>query len=246
MALLDIGTQCSLSSCSTHDFLPILCPDCSKSFCKHHIHSDLHSCLSLPQKSDVQHAKLRCALNNCNRLSLDVHSSAVAATYANCDKSFFSESELNESYLSYFDSFSSRHRHSVSHKCISAAPIPQDVALQTNEKARTLLTKISSVRTRNPIKKTTKLPTSPMRLAAYRRVEVMKMQHKAVPLDPKDKLASPPLDQRLHIRVQYCEQDKIFWVRKVRVALYLVHLVSDERTADAHRGQSSGFSMCSI
>ncbi|KAL9714887.1 hypothetical protein Ac2012v2_001547 [Leucoagaricus gongylophorus] len=57
-----------------------------------------------------------------------------------------------------------------------------------------------------------------MRLAAYRRVEVMKMQHKAVPLDPKDKLASPPLDQRLHIRVQYCEQDKIFWVRKTLIA----------------------------
>jgi len=100
MTLLDIGTQCSLDSCSTYDFLPILCPDCSKYFCRHHIRSDLHSCLSSPQKSDVQHEKLRrCVFNNCNSLSLDAYSSSVAVTCINCNRSFCAESEFNGSHF---------------------------------------------------------------------------------------------------------------------------------------------------
>ena len=72
------------------------------------------------------------------------------------------------------------------------------------------------------------------------------MQHKAVPLDPKDKLASLPLDERLHIKFKYREQEKIFWVRKVRVASRLIHLASGRDTVDAHRGQSPGLSVCSV
>jgi len=76
----------------------------------------------------------------------------------------------------------------VSHKCTPVV----DAKLQTNEKARGLLTKVSSgSRARNPIKKTTRPPTDPMKLAAYHRVEVIKMQHKAVPLDPRT--SWPPL-----------------------------------------------------
>jgi rRNA processing protein Krr1/Pno1 len=66
------------------------------------------------------------------------------------------------------------------------------------------------------VKKSTKIPTDPAKLAVYRKVEVMKMRHKAIALDPKDKSASPSLDQRVHIKVQYDEQSKAFWVRKVR------------------------------
>jgi len=244
MALLDIGTQCSLDSCSTYDFLPILCPDCSKYFCKHHIRSDLHSCLSLPQKSDVQHEKLRrCVFNNCNSLSLDAYSSSIAVTCIKCNRSFCAGSEFNGSHFPYFDSLSSRHRHPVSHKCTPVI----DAKLQTNEKARELLPKVSSgSRARNPIKKTSRPPTDPVKLAAYHRVEVIKMQHKAVPLDPQDKLASPPLDERLHIIFKYREQEKIFWVRKVRVASRLIHLASGMDTVDAHRGQSPGLSVYSI
>jgi len=85
-----------------------------------------------------------------------------------------------------------------------------------------------------------------MKLAAYHRVEVIKMQHKAVPLDPKDKLASPPLDERLHIKFKYREQEKFFWVRKVRVASRLIHPASGRGTVDAHRGQGPGLFVCSV
>ncbi|KAF5357837.1 hypothetical protein D9756_001809 [Leucocoprinus leucothites] len=202
-SLLDIGAQCSLDSCPAHDFLPVLCPNCSKYFCKDHIHSDLHSCLPSTQKPDVQHDKLqRCALDDCDRLSLDAYNSTVAAACANCSKSFCAE-----------------HRHPVSHKCSPIDPPAGNAAPQKNEKARELLAKISSSSTssKKPLKKPAKIPTDPAKLAAYRKVEVMKMRHKAVPLDPKDKSASPPLDQRLHVKVQFGEQEKVFWVRKTLI-----------------------------
>jgi hypothetical protein len=47
----------------------------------------------------------------------------------------------------------------------------------------------------------------------------MKMRHRAVPADPRDKPGSIGIDQRLHIRLTY-ESDpevaqNIFWFRKV-------------------------------
>lgn len=47
----------------------------------------------------------------------------------------------------------------------------------------------------------------------------MKMRHRAVPADPRDKPGSVGIDQRLHVRVSH-ESDpegaqKIFWFRKV-------------------------------
>jgi len=47
----------------------------------------------------------------------------------------------------------------------------------------------------------------------------MKMRHRAVPADPRDKPGSIGIDQRLHVSVG-CESDpeaaqKIFWFRKV-------------------------------
>jgi len=45
----------------------------------------------------------------------------------------------------------------------------------------------------------------------------MKMRHRAVPADPRDKPNSIGIDQRLHVRVSYesdPEVQKIFWFRK--------------------------------
>jgi len=39
----------------------------------------------------------------------------------------------------------------------------------------------------------------------------MKMRHRAIPGDPKDKSASLPPDQRVHVKVA---MDKVFWFRK--------------------------------
>lgn len=47
-------------------------------------------------------------------------------------------------------------------------------------------------------------------------MEVMKMRHRAVCGDPKDKTASLPPDQRLHVKIHLKDADKVFWFRKVR------------------------------
>jgi hypothetical protein len=64
-----------------------------------------------------------------------------------------------------------------------------------------------------------KVPTDPKKLAQFQKVEFMKMRHRAVPADPRDKPGSIGIDQRLHVRVSH-ESDpegaqKIFWFRKV-------------------------------
>jgi hypothetical protein len=45
-------------------------------------------------------------------------------------------------------------------------------------------------------------------------MDVMKTRHRAVCGDPKDKTASLPPDQRLHVKIQLQQADKVFWFRK--------------------------------
>ncbi|KAG5645850.1 hypothetical protein DXG03_005192 [Asterophora parasitica] len=62
-----------------------------------------------------------------------------------------------------------------------------------------------------------KVPTDPVKLAQYRKVELMKMRHRATPGDPKDGLSSTPLDQRLHVKItDDGGAEQVFWFRKVR------------------------------
>lgn len=91
-SLLDIGTVCSLSSCSNHDFLPIFCPTCSNSFCPDHIHSPLHSCLPPSLPSHLHHHKLpRCTFQSCNNLSLDAYNPTTPLLCSKCNNSFCAE-----------------------------------------------------------------------------------------------------------------------------------------------------------
>ncbi|KAF7777455.1 hypothetical protein Agabi119p4_3527 [Agaricus bisporus var. burnettii] len=83
--------------------------------------------------------------------------------------------------------------------------------------ARALLAKVSSSAPRPSSKRVPKPPTDPVKLAAFQKAQRMKMRHTAVPLDPKDKSLSPPLDQRLHIKVRYGEISKVFWLRKTLI-----------------------------
>lgn len=46
-----------------------------------------------------------------------------------------------------------------------------------------------------------------------RKVELMKMRHKAIPADAKDK--GIPLEQKLFLKMQYEEDVKMLWFRKV-------------------------------
>jgi len=48
----------------------------------------------------------------------------------------------------------------------------------------------------------------------------MKMRHRAIPGDPKDKPSSVLVDQRLHVKVKlddpnYPRKEGVFWFRKV-------------------------------
>jgi hypothetical protein len=65
-------------------------------------------------------------------------------------------------------------------------------------------------------KKFKRPPTDPAKLAQWRKLEVMKMRHKASPGDPKDKNSSLPPDQRLHIKLFAGDTEHIFWFRRVR------------------------------
>jgi len=114
-----------------------------------------------------------------------------------------------------------RHRDASQHAC----PAPEPAPPPKNEAAHALLAKhfpnagaASSNRATAATTTTRKLPTDPKKLAQLQQVELMRMRHRAVPADPKDKPGSVGVDQRLHVKVSRrgdCEGvEKIFWFRK--------------------------------
>ncbi len=93
--LLDIGSQCSLSSCSQVEFLPIKCR-CDLIFCKEHIIPDAHDCRLASTTRVVSDSTLpkfqRCAAPKCSKPSLDAFSAqGSAAQCARCSQSFCAE-----------------------------------------------------------------------------------------------------------------------------------------------------------
>jgi hypothetical protein len=114
---------------------------------------------------------------------------------------------------------SRRHRHPKSHSCQIKPSVEHK-----NETARALLAKnfpSTSKAKVAPLARPTKIPTDPVKLAQFRKIELIKMRHRAVPVDPKDKLSVLPQDDRLHFKM-LCEDntEKVFWVRKVRLASF--------------------------
>ena len=63
------------------------------------------------------------------------------------------------------------------------------------------------------------MPTDPKKLAQLQKVELMRMRHRAVPADPKDKPGSVGVDQRLHVKARWRGDlngiEKVLWFRKV-------------------------------
>ncbi|KAJ7134997.1 hypothetical protein C8R43DRAFT_1072864 [Mycena crocata] len=203
MSLFAIGSQCSHAPCETIDFLPILCR-CERYFCGAHSPADAHGCTYnktiepslVPGPSTLK----RCAVDECTKLSLEsfIASDAEGRTPANCPHCH--------------SAFCAEHRHPKSHSCqIQPATEPK------NEAARALLAKhfpsTSKIKT-TTVQRPSKIPTDPVKLAQYRKLELMKMRHRAVPVDPKDKLSALPQDDRLHFKVA-CEDktEKVFWAR---------------------------------
>lgn len=98
-----------------------------------------------------------------------------------------------------------------------------------NDKAKALLAKnfpgTSKPTTSRAPATTAKPPTDPVKLARFKAVELMKMRHKAVPGDSRDKTTSVPLEERLHVTAvadhANLNRAEVLWFRKVSVTLVL-------------------------
>jgi len=213
----DIGKHCTLASCNELDYLPIKCDRCANVYCKNHVFPDYHQCQSLPpgplSSSVPAESFQRCVLENCNNLSLEAFisdrsetASRLPALCSKCQRSFCIS-----------------HRHPSSHAC--SPDEPESQAPAKNEAARALLAKhfpaSSTSATPTPATASKPRTSDPKKLAQIRKVELMKMRHRAVPVDPEDKAASVAVDQRVYIKATF-EGDpstvKVVWCRKTLIA----------------------------
>ena len=72
--------------------------------------------------------------------------------------------------------------------------------------------------------------SNPKKLAVAQKVQAMKMRQRAIPGDPKDKMATVSLDQKLHIqaKLEGSSGVSVLWFRKVNASLrLLVHAVAE-------------------
>ncbi|KAI0933699.1 hypothetical protein AcW1_005460 [Taiwanofungus camphoratus] len=213
MALPSIGAHCSVASCNLNDFLPIRCR-CDQLFCKDHISPELHACpIDLAAcKPAHPSAKLeRCALRGCTKPSLEVFVSDRS------DSPRRSSAVCPGCRLS----FCAFHRDTTSHLCSATATA--SMSRTRNDVARSLLAKnfpSPSQFTNNTMPATShpsKQPPNPKKAAQLRQVELMKMRHRALLGDVKDKGSSVPIDQRIHVKVKLSigsSDERMFWFRK--------------------------------
>jgi hypothetical protein len=130
------------------------------------------------------------------------------------------------------------HRYPDSHTCSSRVqPI---IDPPRSENARAIFAKhfssLSGTSKRQTLR--TKISINPAKLAQLQKIELIKLRHRALPGDAKDKSVSVPPDQRLHIKVAHT--DKVFWFRKVGLVEFLVSLHDDWVIPDFDCWQSLG------
>ncbi|KAJ7752132.1 hypothetical protein B0H16DRAFT_1317884 [Mycena metata] len=219
--MIEIGSQCSQPLCKEIDFLPIFCR-CQLYFCRSHSSADAHNCTwtktTQPLPAGPSAPLQRCAADKCSKPSLEAFvSSADAegrtpATCPHCNASFCCR--VRRSRLAPpgpLFTAPRRHRHPKSHSCnIKPTVEPK------NEAARALLAKNFPSTSKGktvPVRRVPKIPTDPVKLAQFRKLELMKMRHSAVPVEPK--VAGIPQEDRLHIKVALDDgSEKVFWARK--------------------------------
>ncbi|KAL0578444.1 hypothetical protein V5O48_003544 [Marasmius crinis-equi] len=197
--ILKVGNQCA--ACPQVDFLPILC-DCGQQFCKDHIAPDAHDCAAagIQAQNNFEDKLQRCHFEACNKPSLNLSStSSSSASCSQCGHDFCVE-----------------HRHPNNHNCSTAPP-----TLPKNEAARALLAKhfptTESSQKPQASSSTTKPPKpNDTKAAQLQKLEMMKMRHKAVPVDPKDK-ATVPVTQRRFVKakVEGGKEEKLYWTQKI-------------------------------
>ncbi|TFK26369.1 hypothetical protein FA15DRAFT_679620 [Coprinopsis marcescibilis] len=221
--ILQIGVQCAVPTCSVVDFLPFTCK-CKQAYCRDHIFADNHSCTaavnavvdaSAVEAAGSSGAPLhRCALEGCRKPTL----------YA------FTTDPQRESCDQCRGLFCVDHRYPDTHNC---TPDSAETLEKAESAARALLKKNfggseASSATRQKVTRTKKLPTDPVKLAQYKKVELMKLRHRAAPADGKDKGTSPPPDQRLTVTVSFEQEEKPFWFRKTVIAGRAIDLLSSQ------------------
>ena len=101
------------------------------------------------------------------------------------------------------------HRHSETHSC----PILSGSLHQKAQKTPSLGNLFPSKTSFQARHK--KLPADPVKFERYQKMESLKIRQRASPGDPKDKSASVPPDQRLHLRISIDDVERVFWFRKV-------------------------------
>ncbi|KIJ69537.1 hypothetical protein HYDPIDRAFT_106183 [Hydnomerulius pinastri MD-312] len=217
MDLDPVGKHCALQSCNELDFLPIQC-SCLKTFCRFHISPDDHDCVSLqkPQTPLQSGTRAKCALAGCSKLSLD---SAVRA-----DQPSEGDRATPASCLGCRLSFCVDHRHQQSHSCTGLNQGKDEIK---HEAARAILAQnfsSTSTSSHTPVvaRRAKKAPTDPKKLAQLQKVNLMKMRHKAIPGDPKDRGSTLSVDLRLHVNVRSeltgkSSKEIVFWFRKSMV-----------------------------
>lgn len=242
MDLNPIGKHCALQSCNDLDFLPLQC-SCLQWFCKLHISPDLHDCSSVQHcpsesASSSTSARAKCAFLGCSKPSLATGATVVDLTRdgesrnapvprgcPGCQFSFCVEYVRNHRVTSLGrPTYITRsHRHMQSHSCTGLTIGKDDVR---HEAARAALAQNFLV-TSNPTSHTPavtrrprNLPLDSQKLAQLQRVNLMKLRHKAVPGDPKDRSSMVPVDQRIHVTVRLeilgqSTREATLWFRKV-------------------------------
>jgi hypothetical protein len=126
------------------------------------------------------------------------------------------------------------HRHMQSHSCAGLTIGKDDVK---HEAARAIFAErflgASTPTSHTPVvaRRPRNLPPDSQKLAQLRKVNLMKLRHKAVPGDPKDRGSSVPVDQRIHVTVRLeilgqSTEEIVLWFRKV-MWVHTNHLLSN-------------------
>ncbi|OAX40802.1 hypothetical protein K503DRAFT_686763 [Rhizopogon vinicolor AM-OR11-026] len=220
-----LGLRCDSTSCNQFDFLPIKC-HCNKVFCSNHISPDNHSCLSLDAPSEGQPVpfvkRQRCALGDCQKLSLQSATSREDDVQTNptptaaCQKCSLS--------------FCVDHRHPDLHSCTGLHDREPDKKKHAQD---VLAQHFSNPSTHTPVavRRATKPPTDPRKLAQIQKIALMKMRHSATAGDPRDKSSILPIDERLYLKARLeitgmPAQECVLWFKKTVVTGRALDLIS--------------------
>ncbi|KIK83701.1 hypothetical protein PAXRUDRAFT_832036 [Paxillus rubicundulus Ve08.2h10] len=226
-----IGKHCTLRTCNELDFLPIQC-SCLRWFCSLHISPDNHDCSTVVQRQlqpflPSTGVRARCASAGCSRPSLD---SAVSTT----DLPYEGQ-RSNACCPGCRVSFCVDHRHRPSHSCTDSSLRKEKVK---NEAARAILaqnfppTLTSTSHTPVVARRCLKPTSDTKKVAQLHKVNLMKMRHRAVPGDPKEKGSTIPVGRRLYINVRLemtgqPPKEIILWFQKTIATGKALDLIAD-------------------